>query len=50
MASTPERSREVAERWGAEQAYGSIDEVAASDVEVVHICTPNARTSRTPSR
>lgn len=42
MASTPERSREVAASWGVEQAYGSIDEVASSDVEAVHICTPNA--------
>ena len=42
MASTPERSREVAKAWGAEQAYADIDEVAASDVDAVHICTPNA--------
>jgi predicted dehydrogenase len=42
MASTPERSREVAEAWGAEQAYGSIEEVSESKAEVVHICTPNA--------
>jgi predicted dehydrogenase len=42
MASTPERSRQVADAWRAEQAFASIDEVADSDVEVVHICTPNA--------
>jgi predicted dehydrogenase len=42
MASTPERSREVAEAWGAEQAYGSIEEVSESKAEIVHICTPNA--------
>src|SRR5690606_11515904 len=42
MASTPERSREVADAWGVAEAYASIDEVAASDVEAVHICTPNA--------
>lgn len=42
MASTPERSREVADAWGVETAFASIDEVAASDVEAVHICTPNA--------
>jgi predicted dehydrogenase len=41
MASTPERSRDVAEAWGVEQAYGSIDEVAESKADVVHICTPN---------
>ena len=42
MASTPERSREVAADWGVEQAYADIDEVVASDAEIVHICTPNA--------
>jgi predicted dehydrogenase len=42
MASTPERSRDVAEAWGVEQAYGSVDEVAESKADVVHICTPNA--------
>ena len=42
MASSPERSREVAESWGAEQAYENIDQVADSDVDAVHICTPNA--------
>jgi predicted dehydrogenase len=42
MASTPERSRQVAEDWGVEQAYGSISEVADSKADVVHICTPNA--------
>ena len=30
MASSRERSREVAEAWGVEQAYGSIDEVVES--------------------
>ena len=42
MASSPERSREVADSWGAEQAYENIEQVADSDVDVVHICTPNA--------
>jgi predicted dehydrogenase len=42
MASTPERSRQVADRWGVEHAYASLDEVVDSDVEAVHICTPNA--------
>ena len=42
MASSPERSREVAEAWGVEQAYGSIEEVAESKADVVHVCTPNA--------
>ena len=42
MASSLERSREVAEAWGVEQAYGSLEEVAESKAEIVHICTPNA--------
>ncbi|MDN5769791.1 MAG: Gfo/Idh/MocA family oxidoreductase [Microlunatus sp.] len=42
LASTPKRSTAVAAVWGAEVGYRSIDEVAASDVEAVHICTPNA--------
>jgi predicted dehydrogenase len=42
LASTPERSRQVADAWRAERAFASIDEVADSDVDVVHICTPNA--------
>ncbi len=42
MASSAERSREVAQAWGVEQAYGSIDEVAESKAEIVHICTPNS--------
>jgi predicted dehydrogenase len=41
MASTPERSREVAAQWGVE-GYADIDQVVSSDVDVVHICTPNA--------
>jgi predicted dehydrogenase len=42
MASSPERSREVAVDWGVEHAYADIDEAAAGDAEIVHICTPNA--------
>ena len=42
MASSPERSRQVAEEWRVEQAYANLDEVVASDAEIVHICTPNA--------
>ncbi len=42
MASTPERSREVADSWGVEKGFAGIAEVADSDVDVVHICTPNA--------
>jgi predicted dehydrogenase len=42
MASSAQRSREVAQAWGVEQAYDSIEEVAESKAEIVHICTPNA--------
>lgn len=42
LASTPERSREVAGQWGVAKAYADIDEVVADDLDVVHICTPNA--------
>jgi predicted dehydrogenase len=42
LASTPERSREVADDWRVERGFTSIDEVAESDVDVVHICTPNS--------
>jgi predicted dehydrogenase len=42
MASTPDRSRAVASAWQVERAFASIDEVAESDVDLVHICTPNA--------
>jgi predicted dehydrogenase len=42
MASSAERSREVASEWDIEQAYPGIDDVADSDVDVVHICSPNA--------
>ena len=43
MASSPERGRSVAEQWEVDAAYQSIEQVADSDVEVVHICTPNAQ-------
>ena len=41
MASTPERSAEVADQWGV-QAFDDIDQVVNSDVDVVHVCTPNS--------
>jgi predicted dehydrogenase len=41
-ASTPERSQAAADRLGAERAYGDAEAlVTASDVDVVHLCTPN---------
>lgn len=42
LASSPERSAQVAATWGVEQAYGSIEEAVASDIDAVHICTPNS--------
>jgi predicted dehydrogenase len=42
LASSPQRSRSVAAAWGVETAYESVDQVAESDVDVVHVCTPNA--------
>ncbi|MBM7798673.1 putative dehydrogenase [Microlunatus panaciterrae] len=42
MASSPDRSKEVAAKWDVEKAYASIDEVASSDLDAVHICTPNS--------
>jgi predicted dehydrogenase len=41
-ASSAERSREAAARLGAARAYESAEAlVAAPDVDVVHLCTPN---------
>jgi predicted dehydrogenase len=41
-ASTPERSEEAAERFGAARAYDVAEElVTAPEVDVVHLCTPN---------
>jgi predicted dehydrogenase len=40
--SSPERSREAAERLGAEEAYATPELLAtAEDIDVLHICTPN---------
>jgi predicted dehydrogenase len=40
--SSPERSREAAERIGAESAFATPEELARADgIDVVHICTPN---------
>src|SRR6185503_13091617 len=41
-ASSPESARRAAAALGAERAFESADElVAADDIDVVHICTPN---------
>ena len=41
-ASTPQRGEQAAAQLGAERAYATAEElVEASDIDVVHICTPN---------
>jgi len=41
-ASTPARSAAAASELGAEQPFGSAEELAESpDIDVLHICTPN---------
>ncbi|MEV0601820.1 Gfo/Idh/MocA family oxidoreductase [Streptomyces sp. NPDC050315] len=43
LASSPERSREVARRWRVGHGYRDLGELLSDDrVDVVHICTPNA--------
>ncbi|GAA2788594.1 Gfo/Idh/MocA family oxidoreductase [Saccharopolyspora taberi] len=43
LASSPQRSREVADRWRVPRAYRDLDEVLADEqVDTVHVCTPNA--------
>lgn len=42
-ASTPERGKEAAERFGLERSFDSAEDLVTSDAaDVVHICTPNA--------
>ncbi len=44
VSSSPERSRAAAETLGIEAAYDSLDDLLANGaVDVVHVCTPNAR-------
>jgi predicted dehydrogenase len=40
-AATPEHSKAAAEQLGAERACSSEELVAADDVDLVHVCTPN---------
>ncbi|WP_433872485.1 Gfo/Idh/MocA family protein [Saccharopolyspora sp. CA-218241] len=43
LASTAQRSREVARDWGVPTGYPDVEAVLADDrVDVVHVCTPNA--------
>ncbi len=46
-ASTPERGKAAALRFGLDRSFDSAEELATSeDVDVVHICTPNASHAR----
>jgi predicted dehydrogenase len=40
-AATPEHSKAAAEQLGAERACSSDELLAADDVDLVHVCTPN---------
>lgn len=42
LASTGERSAQVATEWGVAQGYRTVREIVNSDADVVHVCTPNA--------
>ena len=42
LASTPQRSRDIAEKCGVPTGFESLEELLSADVDVVHICTPNA--------
>ncbi len=42
LGSGPERSAQVAGEWGVPTAFNGIDELAASGVDLVHVCSPNA--------
>ncbi len=46
LGSTPARSREVAREWRVDSAFPTIDDVAASAADVVHVCSPNATHAR----
>lgn len=42
-ASTPERGKQAAERFGVQRSFDTAEQLATDDsVDVVHICTPNA--------
>src|SRR4051812_18762781 len=42
VSSTPERSRAAAQLLEAESAAETLDQLLDCDVDVVHVCTPNA--------
>jgi predicted dehydrogenase len=41
-SSTPARAEAAAEAFGIDRTYDTVDELLASDIDVVHVCTPNA--------
>lgn len=42
LGSSAARSVEYATAWGVPRGYATLDELLADDVDVVHVCTPNA--------
>lgn len=40
LGSSPDRSATLAQDWGAAHAFASIEELAASNIDVVHVCGP----------
>lgn len=41
LASTPQRSLDVAADWGVDAGYASINDLAEAAVDVVHVASPN---------
>ncbi|WUJ71289.1 Gfo/Idh/MocA family oxidoreductase [Kribbella soli] len=41
VGSSPGRAEAAAEATGAERGFATLDELLASDIDVVHVCTPN---------
>lgn len=42
LASGPRRSAEAALSWGVDHAFADLDALLAAQVDVIHVCTPNA--------
>lgn len=42
LASTPQRSQASAEKWDLPIGFEDLEDLLGADVDVVHICTPNA--------
>lgn len=43
VARTPEKTQAAVSRFGARRSFASLEEMVASpDIDVIHICTPNA--------